>query len=191
MVLLIDNYDSFTYNVFQQIGKYEKVIVKKNDEISITQINKLNPSKIIISPGPKRPENAGISKEVIKNFYKTKPILGVCLGHQAIGQVFGVRVVQAKKIMHGKTSNVLHDQKSIFNNCENPMQVARYHSLAIEKAPKDFSVLATAKDGEIMAIKHKQFPLFGIQFHPESFMTKSGDALIKNFLRIADEFNNT
>ncbi len=183
MILLIDNYDSFTYNLYQLIGSLGfDVLVKRHDEITIEEIRVLSPSKIVISPGPKRPEDAGISMDVIKNFYQTIPILGVCLGHQCIGKLFGVRVIHAKEVMHGKTSLITHDGKGIFENVKNPLVVARYHSLAIEKVPDGFDVRARAKDDEIMAIQHKEYPLHGIQFHPESFMTEDGEQLMKNFL---------
>jgi anthranilate synthase/aminodeoxychorismate synthase-like glutamine amidotransferase len=185
MILLIDNYDSFTYNLYQLIGELGfDVVVKKHDEISIDEIELLKPDKIIISPGPKRPEDAGVSMEVIKHFYKTIPILGVCLGHQCIGQLFGVNVVHAKEVLHGKTSEVSHNGKGVFEGIKNPFEVARYHSLAIEKVPEQFDLRAWTKDEEIMAIQHKEYPLHGIQFHPESFMTEDGAKLMKNFLSI-------
>jgi anthranilate synthase component 2 len=185
MILLIDNYDSFTYNLYQLMGKlgYE-VLVKKHDEITIEEIRKLQPEKIVISPGPKRPEDAGVSCEVIKEFYKTIPILGVCLGHQCIGQVFGANVVHAKKVMHGKTSLITHARVGLFKDIKNPIQVARYHSLALESCPKDFEITSQTDDDdrEIMGIQHTHFPLHGIQFHPESFMTEAGEKMMKNFL---------
>jgi len=183
MILLIDNYDSFTYNLRNQIERqgYEVTVVL-NDKISLDEIRKLNPSKIVISPGPGRPEDAGISLDVIKEFYKEIPILGVCLGHQAIGQAFGSNIVHAKHVLHGKTSEVLHDSKGIFLGISNPVVVARYHSLAIETCPSDFILSAWTKDNEIMAIRHKSYPIFGIQFHSESFMTEQGELMMKNFL---------
>ena len=183
MILLIDNYDSFTYNLYNQISKLgENVIIKKNDKISIQEIEKLNPDKIVISPGPKDPDSSGISLETIKYFYKKIPILGVCLGHQAIGKVFGVETIPAKKIMHGKTSKISHRNSYIFKGIKSPFSVARYHSLALQKTPLNFIQLAEASDNEIMAIKHKEYPLYGIQFHPESFLTENGDKIMKNFL---------
>ncbi|MEK7632595.1 MAG: aminodeoxychorismate/anthranilate synthase component II [Patescibacteria group bacterium] len=183
MILLIDNYDSFTYNLFQLLSSLgAEVIVKTHDEISVEDVGRLRPSRIVISPGPKRPEDAGISMEVIRRYYKEVPILGVCLGHQAIGQVFGVQVVHAKTLMHGKTSLITHDGQGMFAGIPNPFAVARYHSLALEACPKDFIVRAQTDDGEIMAIQHDTFPLYGIQFHPESFMTEHGSTLLKNFL---------
>jgi len=183
MILLIDNYDSFTYNIYQLIGSFGKdVLVKMNDQVTLNEIRTLKPEKIIISPGPKRPENAGISMEVIKTFYKSIPILGICLGHQCIGQLFGVSVVHAKNVMHGKTSLIWHDGKGIFNSIKSPLSVARYHSLSIEKCPNDFEMRAWTEDKEIMAIEHKTYPVHGIQFHPESFMTEDGNLIMKNFL---------
>lgn len=184
MILIIDNYDSFTYNLFQQVSSFEKhTIVKKNNHISLADIAKLKPAAIMISPGPGRPEDAGISEKVIEKYHKQIPILGVCLGHQAIARVFGARIVHAKKVMHGKTSEIIHANNGLFKNCPNPMTVARYHSLAIESAPDNFIIDAKARDGEIMAIRHNSFPLFGIQFHPESFMTRQGSNIIENFLK--------
>lgn len=187
MILLIDNYDSFTYNLYQQVenfGVHTKVF--KNDQITIPQIQKLNPSKIIISPGPGRPKDSGISMKVIKNFYKKIPILGVCLGQECIGELFGAKIVHAKKIMHGKTSKIYHttenSTKNLFNKMKNPFVAARYHSLIINKVPKDFILTAWTFDNEIMAIQHKKFPLYSVQFHPESFLTDEGDKLMKNFL---------
>lgn len=185
MVLLIDNYDSFTYNLYQLIASLGfDVIVRKHDEITLKEIELLKPEKIVISPGPKRPEDAGISMGAIEKFYKTIPILGVCLGHQCIGQLFGVEVIHAKKVLHGKTSQVTHDNKGIFYGIKNPFLAARYHSLALEKVPKGFDLTAWTEDKEIMAIQHKEYPLYGIQFHPESFMTEQGDKIMKNFLSI-------
>ncbi len=183
MILLIDNYDSFTYNLYQLIGELGfDVVVKKHDEITIQEIESLKPEKIVISPGPKRPEDAGISMDTIKNFYKSIPILGVCLGHQCIGQLFGVNVIHAKDVLHGKTSKVSHDGKGMFEGIKNPFAAARYHSLAIEKVPEGFELRAWTEDKEIMAIQHKEYPLYGIQFHPESFMTEDGTRLMRNFL---------
>lgn len=183
MILIIDNYDSFTYNLYQQIESLgQKCLVFKNDEISIKEIEELNPEKIIISPGPKRPEDSGISNQVVRKFYTTKPILGVCLGHECIGQIFSSKIVHAKKIMHGKTSPIYHTQDTIFHNVKNPFTAARYHSLVINKTPKEFELIAWTKDQEIMAIKHKKYPLYGVQFHPESFLTTEGNKIMKNFL---------
>ena len=183
MILIIDNYDSFTYNLAQQIESLgEKVTVLQNDKTSIAEIKKIKPDKIIISPGPQTPKQSGISKEVIEEFYKTKPILGVCLGHQCIGEVFGVKTIHANKVMHGKTSKIKHNNKHIFKNTSKEMEVARYHSLIIDKLPTEFELCAWTEEKEIMAIKHKDHQLFGIQFHPESFLTTEGNQLMQNFL---------
>lgn len=183
MILIIDNYDSFTYNLYQQIESLgAKTKIFKSDKITISQIKKMRPEKIIISPGPGRPKDSGISMKVIKNFYKKIPILGVCLGQECIGELFGSKVVHAKKIMHGKTSKIYHTKNSLFQDLKNPFNAARYHSLIINKVPKDFILTAWTLNNEIMAIQHKKYPLYGVQFHPESFLTEEGDKLMKNFL---------
>ncbi len=183
MILLIDNYDSFTYNLYQQIaGLGEKVLVKEHDRITINEIGKLAPEKIIISPGPKRPEDSGISNEVIKEFHKTIPILGVCLGHECIGQIFGSKIVHAKRILHGKTSEIFHQETGLFKGLSQPFKAARYHSLILDKVPTNFTLTAWTKENEIMAIQHDKYPLYGLQFHPESFLTEEGTMLMKNFL---------
>lgn len=186
MILLIDNYDSFTYNLYQQIaGLGEDVIVKTHDAITIDDIRTMNPDKIIISPGPKRPDNSGVSLDVIRAFYTTIPILGVCLGHQCIGQVFGARVVHAPKVMHGKTSQINHTGRGIFRNVAQGFYAARYHSLVLENCPDDFEVIAWTNESNnrvIMGIAHTVCPVFGVQFHPESFMTEDGEQIIRNFL---------
>lgn len=183
MILLIDNYDSFTYNLFQQLTYLgANVKVAQNDQISLREAQKINPQKIIISPGPKNPNYSGISIPIIKKFYQKIPILGVCLGHQCIGQLFGSKIIQAKKILHGKTSKIFHKHHGLFKNISSPVKVARYHSLVIDQLPKKFELHAWSAEKEIMAIKHKEYPLYGIQFHPESFMTRVGDKLIKNFV---------
>ncbi len=185
MIILIDNYDSFTYNLYQQIESLgHKTAVFSNDKISISQLEKLKPKKIIISPGPGRPEDSEISIEVIKKFYQKIPILGVCLGHQAIGQIFGSKVLHAKNILHGKTSQIYHTKNGIFSKIKSPFAAARYHSLIINKVPEEFELTAWTNEKEIMAIQHKQFPLHGIQFHPESFMTEEGNKIMKNFLNL-------
>ncbi len=185
MILLIDNYDSFSYNLYQQIEKLGgKTVVKENDKITIKEIKELNPSKIVISPGPQTPNESGISNKVIETFYREKPILGVCLGHECIGQIFGSKITQAKTILHGKTSEITTTQKHIFEGLPKKLSVARYHSLIINKLPKEFELLAWDEKKEIMAIKHKNHDLYGVQFHPESFMTKHGDKIISNFLKI-------
>lgn len=185
MILLIDNYDSFTYNLFQYFSKYKEVVTKRNDEISLEEINKLNPDYIVISPGPKRPEDAGICLEIIKEFYKKIPILGVCLGHQCIGKAFGGNITYAKEIFHGKKSLIKHNSKGIFKEVDEKFEVARYHSLVIDKTkvPKELNVTSKTLDGEIMSVRHKDYPLFGVQFHPESINTKGGIKIIENFLK--------
>jgi len=186
MILIIDNYDSFTYNLFQQIsmlGKSVKVV--RNDVITIEEIQKLSPEAIILSPGPGTPNEAGITIEVIKELYQKFPILGICLGHQSIGQAFGANIVQAKNIMHGKLSPLQYEQTGLFAQLDGDIEVMRYHSLIIEEQTlhKDFKILATASDdGEIMAIQHKEYPLYGLQFHPESIGTKEGSMMMQAFL---------
>ena len=190
MLLMIDNYDSFTYNLVQYFGELDQdVKVYRNDKITIDHIKKLCPSHIVISPGPCTPNEAGISIEVIDNFKKEVPILGVCLGHQSIGQAFGGKIVHAKNIMHGKTSNIYHAGTDVFKDFENPFTATRYHSLVIEKdtLPDCFEITAWTnnEDGnidEIMGIKHKNFLISGVQFHPESILTSYGHGLLKNFL---------
>lgn len=185
MLLMIDNYDSFTYNLvqyFQELG--EDVRVCRNDEITVDQIRKLNPAKIVISPGPCTPNEAGVSVPVIKEFAGKIPILGVCLGHQSIGQAFGGNIIRAKKVMHGKTSMIHHDGKGVFKDLPNPFEATRYHSLVIEKSsiPSSLEITAHTDDGEIMGVRHKQLAVEGIQFHPESILTAEGKHLLKNFL---------
>ena len=190
MLLMIDNYDSFTYNLVQYFGELgADVHVYRNDKITIKQIEALNPDKIVISPGPCTPNEAGISLEVIKHFAGKKPILGVCLGHQAIGQAFGGEIVHASEIMHGKTSPVHHKNTSTFSGLNNPVTATRYHSLVINKdtIPGCFDITAwtQTEDGklaEIMGIQHKTLPIEGVQFHPESILTEQGHELLKNFL---------
>jgi anthranilate synthase component II len=186
MILLIDNYDSFTYNLYQYLGELgEEMVVKRNDELTISDIEELNPEAIVISPGPGRPENAGICVEVIQSYYERIPILGICLGHQAIGYSFGATITKAEKIMHGKVSKLQHLEKEIFRSLPQQIEVMRYHSLVIQKdtLPDDFEVLAKSiDDDEIMAIKHHKYPLYGMQFHPESVGTADGKQLLNNFL---------
>ena len=187
MILLIDNYDSFTYNLYQFIGIFNNDIkVVRNDKITIEEIEQLNPESIVISPGPKSPKEAGISVEAIKYFAGKKPILGICLGHQSIGEAFGATVSYAKKLMHGKQSDVTHNGKSIFEGIPSPVKVARYHSLAVieDTLPDVLEVIARTADGEIMAVKHKEYPVVGLQFHPESILTPDGEALLRNFLSL-------
>jgi anthranilate synthase component II len=186
MILMIDNYDSFTYNLVQYLGELGKDIkVFRNDKISVEKIKKLKPEKIVISPGPGRPEDAGVSCEVIKEFAGKIPILGVCLGHQAIGFAYGGRIINAKNLMHGKTSLVYHNGKTIFRSIPDPFEATRYHSLLVEKKslPQELEVIAWTKTGEIMGLKHRQFPVWGVQFHPESILTKSGMNILANFLK--------
>jgi len=185
MILLIDNYDSFTYNIYQYLSEFMPVITIRNDQITINEIKELNPQAIVISPGPKTPYDAGLSIEIITEFYNKIPILGICLGHQCIGVAFNSKVRYAKEVIHGKTSLILNNQKNIFEGLDKEIKVARYHSLAILR--KNFSdqleITAETMDGEIMAVKHKMYPVYGLQFHPESINTKSGKAIIKNFIK--------
>ncbi|MFJ8266220.1 anthranilate synthase component II [Peribacillus asahii] len=189
MILLIDNYDSFTYNLYQYLGEVEQeILVKRNDEITIAEIEALQPTAIVISPGPGRPEEAGVSIDVIQAFYKKIPILGICLGHQAIGVAFGANVIGAKNIMHGKTSVIKSTGTDLFAKQEVEFPVMRYHSLVVERAslPEELEVTATSlDDGEIMALKHQSYPLYGLQFHPESIGTKTGKELLHEFYKIA------
>lgn len=187
MILLIDNYDSFTYNLYQYLGEfYPEIIVKRNDQITIEEIEAMNPTAIILSPGPGRPEEAGICIPVITHFYKRVPILGICLGHQAIACAFKGTVDRATQIMHGKTSVVLHNGKGLFETQESYLEVMRYHSLVVKdhSLPNEFEILArAADDGEIMAIQHKQYPLYGLQFHPESIGTVTGKSILLQFIK--------
>jgi len=186
MILIIDNYDSFTYNlvhiVAEQTSNY-KVI--RNDAVSISDIRHLKPLKILISPGPGRPKEAGITEELIKSLGKEIPVLGVCLGHQAIGEVFGAKVVHAPKLMHGKTSKIFHDGKSVFKDIENGFTATRYHSLVLEpdSIPDVLEITARSEDKVIMGVRHKQYPIEGIQFHPESILTSQGAKIIQNWLK--------
>lgn len=185
MILMIDNYDSFTYNLVQYLGELgEELIVRRNDEITIEQIEELGPDFLMISPGPCSPDEAGISLEAIKHFAGSIPIFGVCLGHQSIAQVFGGDVVRAERLMHGKTSEVMHDGQTIFNGLQNPLVATRYHSLIVkaDTLPDCFTVSAQTKEGEIMAIRHNELPVEGVQFHPESIMTSFGKEMLRNFI---------
>ena len=185
MILLIDNYDSFTYNLYQYMGIFtDEIKIVRNDKITIEQIEEMNPEKIVLSPGPKSPKDAGICLDVVKHFAGKKPILGICLGHQTIGEAFGATVSYAKKIFHGKQSTIDHDGTGIFQGINSPIKVARYHSLAIieETMPDCLTVTAKTEDGEIMAVKHKEFPVIGLQFHPESIYTEHGKKMIENFI---------
>ena len=187
MILMLDNYDSFTYNLVQYFGELGQIVkVYRNDAITLKDIAKLSPEKIIISPGPGRPENAGISCALISEFGSKIPILGVCLGHQALGYAFGGKIVSAKKLMHGKTSKIYHNNVDIFKGVSNPFLATRYHSLLVEKKslPECLEIIAWTKDSEIMALRHRKFPLWGVQFHPESVLTKCGKQILDNFLRM-------
>jgi anthranilate synthase/aminodeoxychorismate synthase-like glutamine amidotransferase len=186
-VLVIDNYDSFTYNLVQMIGINNcKLIIKRNDEINLNDIKEINPDKILISPGPGKPEDSKISLEIIKHLGNKIPILGVCLGHQAIGICYNGNVIKAEKLMHGKTSKINHNGKSIFTNIPQNFDATRYHSLIIEKEslPIGLEITATSEDGTIMGVKHKNYPVEGIQFHPESILTVEGKNIIKNWLAL-------
>jgi anthranilate synthase/aminodeoxychorismate synthase-like glutamine amidotransferase len=187
MLLVIDNYDSFTYNLVQIFGELDvDLVVKRNDEISIAEIQKLHPDRICISPGPGRPENAGISSDVIRELGSTTPILGVCLGHQCIAQVFGGEVVRAEKLMHGKTSTIRHNQSGIFKDIAQPLEATRYHSLIVrrESLPDLLQITAETGEGEIMGLQHRHLPIHGVQFHPESILTAEGKKMLANFLRV-------
>ena len=182
---MIDNYDSFTYNLVQYFAELgEEVKVFRNDEIAVEEIGKLKPARICISPGPCSPAEAGISVQTIKRYAGQVPILGVCLGHQAIGEAFGGKVVRAQKVMHGKTDSIHHTGVGVFTDIPNPFTVTRYHSLAIEKSsiPAVLEITATSSDGEIMGVRHREFAVEGVQFHPESILSEYGHVLLKNFL---------
>jgi len=189
MILMIDNYDSFTYNIVQYLYDLgQEVVVKRNDEITIEDIKNMEGiDAIVISPGPCTPTEAGISVDVIKNFKGIYPILGVCLGHQSIGQAFGAKIVKAKCLMHGKTSKIYHNEKGLFEGIPNPFNAVRYHSLVIDEStlPEDIEITARSDDGEIMAIEHKKYPIWGVQFHPESILTEYGHNLLENFLKMS------
>ncbi|OWR27468.1 aminodeoxychorismate/anthranilate synthase component II [Saccharibacillus sp. O23] len=185
MILVIDNYDSFTYNLVQYLGELgEEVIVRRNDEIDLEQIRELAPDHLLLSPGPCTPNEAGITLDVIRTFKSEIPILGVCLGHQAIGQAFGGRVVRAQRLMHGKTSPVLHDGTSVFEELPSPLTAARYHSLIVERdsLPDCLEITAWTAEGEIMGLRHREYPIEGVQFHPESIVTEYGHRMLARFL---------
>ena len=187
MLLVIDNYDSFTYNLVQYFGELgADLLVKRNDEITVGEIGKLKPSRIVISPGPGTPLESGICNDVIREFGKTTPLLGVCLGHQCIGHVFGAEVVRAGRLMHGKTSPVLHDGTGVFAGLASPFEATRYHSLIVKNdtVPDTLIVNARTAEDEIMGLRHCDFPIHGVQFHPESILTKDGKSLLKNFLSL-------
>src|SRR3989338_5913419 len=185
MICLIDNYDSFTYNLYQALVVFNKEVqVVRNDQVTCEEILKWEPSHIVLSPGPKTPKEAGICLELIQKVKGEIPLLGVCLGHQAIAMAFGAQVIQAKQILHGKTSKIFHTGEGIFENVPNPFEATRYHSLAVspEQFPECLKVLANTEDDEIMALAHREYPIVGVQFHPESVLTNVGSSLIRNFL---------
>ena len=191
MLLMIDNYDSFVFNLVRYIEELgEKVLVYRNDKITIDEINNLGIDGIIISPGPKSPKEAGISLDIIHNFKGIKPILGICLGHQCIGHYFGSKIIKGKEPVHGKISYINHTNKDLFEGVNNPLRVTRYHSLIIDKANinEDLEVTSYTKDNVIMGVRHKKYPIFGVQFHPEAEMTEEGHKLLKNFIDITKKF---
>lgn len=188
MILVIDNYDSFTYNLVQYFGELgAEILVRRNDEITLAEIESLAPEKICISPGPRTPDEAGISCDVIRHFGGRRPILGVCLGHQSIGQVYGGEVVRAGRLMHGKTSPILHTGENVFAGLPSPFDATRYHSLLVKREtfPACLRITAETSEGEIMGLAHRELPVFGVQFHPESILTTHGKKLLKNFLDLA------
>jgi anthranilate synthase/aminodeoxychorismate synthase-like glutamine amidotransferase len=192
MLLIIDNYDSFTYNLVQYFGELgAEPVVRRNDEITVAEIEALQPEAVVISPGPCTPKEAGISNEVIAQIGPKLPVLGVCLGHQCIGHVYGGAVVRAGRLMHGKTSPILHDNTGVFADLPSPFEATRYHSLLIDPptVPASLVVTAHTAEGEIMGVRHKEFPIHGVQFHPESILTRHGKDLLKNFLRITSDFH--
>lgn len=187
MILVIDNYDSFTYNLVQQFGELgAEIKVVRNDQLTLEDVRRLNPSHIVISPGPGTPDDGGISLDVIREFGPTTPVLGVCLGHQCIGQAFGGVVDRAPKLMHGKTSQIHHADDPLFAGMSNPFTATRYHSLIVERPtlPDSLEVIARADDGQVMGVRHKQYPVVGVQFHPESILTVEGPKLLQNFLQM-------
>ena len=185
MILIIDNYDSFTWNLVQSIQILgHSVCVLSNDKINSKKVLEINPKKIILSPGPGNPNDSGQTLNIIKNFWKIKPILGVCLGHQCIGSIFGSTIIESKRIIHGKTSLIYHNGSDLFSGIQSPFQAARYHSLCIKSVPENFDSIAWTEEEEIMGISHVHKPVFGIQFHPESFLTPRGNKIISNFLNL-------
>ncbi|MGM0546839.1 MAG: anthranilate synthase component II [Bacteroidota bacterium] len=195
MILIIDNYDSFTYNLVHIVAEFtDDYKVIRNDDLSVEEVRELNPDKILISPGPGRPADAGITEPVIKKLGAQTPILGVCLGHQAIGEVFGGKIIHAPKLMHGKTSQIKHDSKSVFQNIPDNFTATRYHSLVLDpdQIPEELEVTAHSEDGVIMGVRHRQWPVEGIQFHPESILTTEGPNIVKNWILQTDkEFKPT
>ena len=188
MLLVIDNYDSFTYNLVQYFGELgAEMAIYRNDQITVDEIRDLGPERICISPGPCTPTEAGISSDVIRAFGESVPLLGVCLGHQCIGEVFGGDVVRAERLMHGKTSPVKHHEEGIFAGLANPFEATRYHSLIVKREtfPEDLEITAETEEGEIMGLRHREFPIYGVQFHPESILTGEGKKLLANFLSVS------
>jgi len=193
MILMIDNYDSFTYNLVQYLEELkEEILVKRNDEVTLEEIDKIDPEMILISPGPKNPEKAGISLEVVKRYYNKIPILGVCLGHQTIASFFGAKIVKAIEPVHGKVHPISHVERGVFKNLNNPLRVTRYHSLIVERdsLPEELEITAETKEGEIMGVKHRKYLIEGVQFHPEAILTEQGHELLENFLKSAKEWNS-
>jgi anthranilate synthase component II len=187
MLLMIDNYDSFTYNIVQYFGELgEEVQVFRNDQVTLAEIERLAPGRLVVSPGPCSPEEAGISVDAIRHFAGKLPILGVCLGHQAIGSAFGGRIVRSSTLMHGKTSPIHHDGRELFAGLPNPFNATRYHSLVVERAsfPDCLEITAWVEEGEVMGLRHRDLPIWGVQFHPESILTEGGMAILKNFLEM-------
>lgn len=187
MLLVIDNYDSFTYNLVQYFGELQaEPVVYRNDEITVEEIRRLRPARIVISPGPGNPEQSGVSNAVIRELGPTTPLLGVCLGHQCIGHVYGASIVRAARLMHGKTSPIEHDGSGVFVGLPQPFEATRYHSLLVDPAtvPDDLIINARTAEGEIMGLRHREFPIHGVQFHPESILTREGKSLLKNFLQL-------
>jgi anthranilate synthase/aminodeoxychorismate synthase-like glutamine amidotransferase len=192
MLLVIDNYDSFTYNLVQYLGELKVAMeVRRNDRISLEEIRAMNPERLLISPGPCSPRESGLSNEIIRSFSTRIPTLGVCLGHQCIGHVFGANVVVNYRMMHGKTSPIRHNGKDLFEGMPNPFSATRYHSLVIQKEslPECLEITAETEEGEIMGVKHKQYPIWGVQFHPESILTENGRQILRNFLKLGSGLN--
>lgn len=188
MILMIDNYDSFVYNLVQFIGQLgEEVVVKRNDKISIDDIEKLNPEIIVLSPGPCSPLEAGICIDIVKYFKGIKPILGICLGHQTIGYAFGAKVIKADKPVHGKVHSITHNDKGVFRDLKNPLNVTRYHSLILEDIPEELEVTALTNKNEVMGIRHRDYLIEGVQFHPEAILSEQGHEILNNFIKEARE----
>ena len=186
-ILMVDNYDSFTYNLVQYLGELgQELIVHRNDKITLEQVKRLKPDRIVISPGPGSPKDAGVSREIIRELGPKVPLLGVCLGHQCIGEVYGGMVERNYRLMHGKTSMIHHDNKGVFKGLPNPFEATRYHSLVVRREgfPKELEITAETKEKEVMGLRHREFPIYGVQFHPESILTKAGMQLLRNFLKV-------